>query len=91
MSKKALIIVHQRRSSTGDVGLKLKQRGYKLDIRRPSLGESLPSNMKEHDLAVIYGGPMSANDNVDFIKKEIDQSLQVFHDEKKDLNKIRRL
>ncbi|PDH55728.1 MAG: hypothetical protein CNE97_02915 [alpha proteobacterium MED-G10] len=26
-----------------------------------------------------------------FIKKEIDESLQVFHDEKKDLNKIRRL
>ena len=72
MSKKALIIVHQRRSSTGDVGIKLKQRGYKLDVRRPSLGESLPDNMQEHDLAVIYGGPMSANDNVEFIKKEID-------------------
>jgi hypothetical protein len=26
-----------------------------------------------------------------FIKKEIDESLQVFHKEKKDLNKIRRL
>ena len=69
MSKKALIIVHQRRSSTGDVGIKLKQRGYKLDVRRPSLGESLPDNMREHDLAVIYGGPMSANDNDEFIKK----------------------
>ena len=53
MSKKALIIVHQRRSSTGDVGIKLKQRGYKLDVRRPSLGERLPDNMREHDLAVI--------------------------------------
>ena len=72
MSKKALIIVHQRRSSTGDVGIKLKQRGYKLDVRRPALGESLPDNMQEHDLAVIYGGPMSANDNAEFIKKEID-------------------
>ena len=26
-----------------------------------------------------------------FIKKEIDESLQVLHEEKKDLNKIRRL
>ena len=55
--KKALIIVHQRRSSTGDVGLKLKQRDYVLDIRKPALGDSLPKNMNGHDLAVIYGGP----------------------------------
>ena len=26
-----------------------------------------------------------------FIKKEIDESLQILHEEKKDLNKIRRL
>ena len=50
MSKKALIIVHQRRSSTGDVGIKLKQRGYKLDVRRPSLGESLPDNIHLFEL-----------------------------------------
>ena len=56
MSKKALIIVHQRRSSTGDVGLKLKQRGYKLDVRRPALGENLPTNMKEHDLVLFMVG-----------------------------------
>ena len=72
MSKKALIIVHQRRSSTGDVGIKLKQRGFQLDVRRPALGDNLPQNMNEHDLAIIYGGPMSANDNTDYIKKEID-------------------
>tara|TARA_B100000902_G_C26916206_1_gene719378 strand:- start:162 stop:722 length:561 start_codon:yes stop_codon:yes gene_type:complete len=28
--------------------------------------------MNEYDLAIIYGGPMSANDNTDYIKKEID-------------------
>ena len=67
MSKKAFIIVHQRRSSTGVVVIKLKHSWYKLDVRRPSLGESLPDNMQEHDLAVIYGGPMSANDNAEFI------------------------
>ena len=70
--KTALIILHQRRSSIGDVGFKLKQRGYKIDVRKPSLGEKLPSNMDQHDVAIIYGGPMSANDNNAAIKYETD-------------------
>ena len=36
------MIVHQKRSSTGDVGYKLKQRGYELDVKRPVFGEKLP-------------------------------------------------
>ena len=71
-SKKALMIVHQPRSSTGDVGLKLRDRGYELDVRRPVIGEKLPTSMNNHDVAVIYGGPPSANDNLDYIKLEID-------------------
>ena len=71
-SKKALMIVHQPRSSTGDVGIKLRVRGYELDVRRPVIGEKLPTSMNDHDLAVIYGGPPSANDNLDYIKQEID-------------------
>jgi GMP synthase (glutamine-hydrolysing) len=70
--KKALMIVHQPRSSTGDVGFKLRDRGYELDVRRPVIGEKLPNSMNEHDLAVIYGGPPSANDNIEYIKYEID-------------------
>ena len=71
MNKKtALMVVHQPRSSTGDVGYKLKQRGYELDVKRPVFGEKLPDNMDNHDLAVIYGGPPSANDNLDYIKYE---------------------
>ena len=72
-SKKALMIVHQPRSSTGDVGLKLRDRGYELDVRRPVIGEKLPNSMNDHDVAVIYGGPPSANDNLDYIKLEIDE------------------
>ena len=83
MSKKvALMVVHQKRSSTGDVGLKLRERGYKLDIRRPVFGEKLPDKMDEHDLAVIYGGPPSANDNTDYIKYEIDWISNVLRDDK---------
>ena len=61
-AKKALLILHQKRSRPGAIGDKLKYRGFTLDIRRPSLGENLPSSMNNHDLAVIFGGPMSVND-----------------------------
>ena len=80
--KTALIVVHQKRSSTGDVGLKLRNRGYKLDIRRPVLGEKLPDTMNEHDMAVIYGGPPSANDDTDYIKYEINWISNVLRDDK---------
>ena len=70
-TKKALMIVHQPRSSTGDVGMKLSERGYELDVRRPVIGEKLPQSMDEHDVAVIYGGPPSANDDLDYIKYEM--------------------
>ena len=71
--KKALLIVHQKRSDPGLIGQKLIDREYQLDIRRPVLGEKLPNSMEEHDFAVIFGGPMSINDvNLKFIKQEID-------------------
>tara|TARA_B100001057_G_scaffold364458_1_gene367287 strand:+ start:3241 stop:3927 length:687 start_codon:yes stop_codon:yes gene_type:complete len=80
--KTALIVVHQKRSSTGDVGRKLINRGYKLDIRRPVFGEKLPDTMDNHDLAVIYGGPPSANDDMDYIKYEVDWISKVLKDDK---------
>lgn len=46
------------------------ERGYRLDIRRPPLGESLPATMDEHDGAVIFGGPMGANDDHDWLREE---------------------
>ena len=66
--KKALLILHQKRSNCGEVGLKLKERGYSLDIRTPSIGDKLPENLNHHDIVVIFGGPMSANDDLNFIK-----------------------
>ena len=69
--KKALIILHQKRSITGDVGNKLKARGYLLDIRRPCLGDTLPTNLDNHSLVVILGGPISVNDNCEYVDYEI--------------------
>lgn len=69
---KVLIVLHQETSTPGRVGMKLVKRGYRLDIRRPRFGDPLPPTMDEHDAAVIFGGPMSANDGDDFITREID-------------------
>jgi GMP synthase (glutamine-hydrolysing) len=67
-----LIVLHQERSSPGRVGQMLEEKGYPLDIRRPVLGEALPSTLVNHAGAVVFGGPMSANDPDDFVKREID-------------------
>tara|TARA_B100000029_G_scaffold514825_1_gene619182 strand:+ start:3077 stop:3775 length:699 start_codon:yes stop_codon:yes gene_type:complete len=70
--KKALLILHQKRSQPGDIGEKLIERGYELDIRKPCAGDKLPDNLNEHALVVIFGGPMSVNDdNIDFIQYEM--------------------
>lgn len=69
---KILTILHQETSSAGRVGMLLNEMGYELDIRRPPLGDELPSSLEEHAGSIIFGGPMSANDNEEFIKREID-------------------
>jgi GMP synthase (glutamine-hydrolysing) len=50
----------------------LEAKGFKLDIRRPPLGQRLPGTLADHAGAIIFGGPMSANDPDDFVKHEID-------------------
>jgi len=72
MTRQILIIVHSETSTPGRIGHMLAQLGYRLDIRRPCLGEALPDTMDEHDGAVIFGGPMSANDSDAWIRREID-------------------
>ncbi|GAK71331.1 putative glutamine amidotransferase [Agrobacterium rubi TR3 = NBRC 13261] len=67
-----LIVLHQERSTPGRVGQMLVEKGYRLDIRRPPLGDELPTTLSAHRGAVIFGGPMSANDPDAFIQTEID-------------------
>lgn len=67
-----LVVLHQEASSPGRVGILLQEMGYALDIRRPPLGHPLPETLAEHAGAVIFGGPMSANDPDEFVKREID-------------------
>jgi GMP synthase (glutamine-hydrolysing) len=65
-----LIVLHQEHSTPGRVGLRLQARGHVLDIRRPRFGDPLPGTLAEHAGAVVFGGPMSANDNEDYIRRE---------------------
>ena len=73
LPKTALLIVHQKDSDPGLVGQKLREKGYQLDIRCPSEGHPLPRTMEQHDVAVVFGGPMSANDDTElpFIRTEL--------------------
>ena len=75
--KTALFILHQKTSEAGDIANKLKIRGFDFEIKRPSLGDSLPTNLNKYSAIVVFGGPMSANDDVEFMKKEIDWIEQV--------------
>ena len=67
-----LIVLHQENSTPGRVGHALRVRGYPLDIRLPRFGDPLPETLAGHAGAIIFGGPMSANDKEDFIRREID-------------------
>lgn len=69
---RVLIVLHQENSTPARIGRLLRELGYELDVRRPRFGDPLPGTMAEHDAAVIFGGPQSANDPDDYIRAEID-------------------
>ena len=70
--KKVLLILHQGHSTPGRVGALLASLGAWVDIRRPSCDDPLPKTLDDYDGVMVFGGPMSANDNCDWIKREID-------------------
>jgi GMP synthase (glutamine-hydrolysing) len=70
--KPILAVLHQAHSVTGRVGQVLHNLGYSIDICRPACGDALPETLEAHDGAVVFGGPMSANDSDEFVCREID-------------------
>ncbi len=66
-----LIVLHQAHSNPGHVGRWFRDNGYPLDIRRHFAGEPLPETLAGHTGAVIFGGPQSANDKLDFVRREV--------------------
>ena len=69
---KVLIVLHQEHSTPGRVGHELTRRGYRMDMRRPALGDTLPQSTEDYAGVVVFGGPMSANDQDAYVKREID-------------------
>jgi GMP synthase (glutamine-hydrolysing) len=67
-----LVILHQEGSSPGRIGQILHAEGFDLDIIRPPLGDRLPATLAGHAGVVIFGGPMSANDEDEFVRRETD-------------------
>jgi len=70
--KPVLVVLHQEHSTPGRVGLRLRARGHELDVRLPRFGDPLPDTLAGHAGAIIFGGPMSANDAHDYLKLETD-------------------
>jgi GMP synthase (glutamine-hydrolysing) len=67
-----LIVLHQATSTPGRVGNALRALGHPLDIRKPVIGDPLPETLEHYAGAIIFGGPPSANDADDYIRREID-------------------
>jgi len=77
-NKKILLVMHQARSDPGRVGEALRTLGYELDMRIPAIGHRLPDDPSEHCASVVFGGPMSANDDhEEYIRHEMDYVSKV--------------
>ena len=72
IAKPVLVVLHQVHSNPGHVGQWFRRNGHALDIRRHFDGDPLPATLADHCGAVIMGGPQSANDPIDYIRREID-------------------
>lgn len=81
---KILAITHQINSDPGLVGQILQTEGCVLDLRCPAMGDELPPHLADHDGVVVFGGPMSANDDatLPFIRAELDWIPQVLETQK---------
>lgn len=72
MRRPVLVVLHQEHSTPGRLGEHLEARGFPLDVRKPRFGDSMPETLDEHAGAIVFGGPMSANDDEDYLRTETD-------------------
>lgn len=80
MSMRVLCVLHQAHSTTGQVGVALKQLGVHVQTVRPLVGQRLPRDLSRFDGLIVFGGPMSANDDhLDGIRRELKLIEQWLH------------
>ena len=74
MSRRILLIVHQENSDPGRIGHLVQAFGYAPHLCRHACGDPLPRNLDDYAGVVVFGGPMSANDDtcLDFVRSELD-------------------
>ncbi|MER2526911.1 MAG: glutamine amidotransferase [Candidatus Competibacter denitrificans] len=58
-----LLVMQAADASAGRCDHKLRARGYQLDYCYPQAGQPLPVDMERYAGAMMFGGPMSANDD----------------------------
>ena len=63
MRKRVLCVLHQSNSSTGQVGIALSQLGHQVETICLLAGQRLPRQIDRFDGLIVFGGPMSANDD----------------------------
>jgi GMP synthase (glutamine-hydrolysing) len=69
---RVLIVLHQTHSTPGRLGRLLRRQGFELDCRRPCFGDPLPSTLRNYAGTIVFGGPMSVNDEDAWMRREID-------------------
>ncbi|MBL8258289.1 MAG: glutamine amidotransferase [Candidatus Competibacteraceae bacterium] len=60
---RVLLVMQAADASPGRCRRLLRQRGYRLEYGYPQAGQPLPADMSGYAGAVVFGGPMSANDD----------------------------
>jgi GMP synthase (glutamine-hydrolysing) len=74
MAGRILMVLQRKTSTPGRVGEALRRRGYDLDLRHGELPEGIDGRADGYDAVVVFGGPMSANDDatIPFIRRQLD-------------------
>ncbi len=68
---KILTLIHKDTTVPGLVGEKLVAMGYELEMCAPVLGETLPADPSGYAGVLVFGGPMSVNDDELYLKQEL--------------------
>ena len=69
---RVLIVLHNAHSTPGRLGRLLRAQGFELDCRRPCFDDPLPETLRGYAGAIVFGGPMSVNDEDAWLRREID-------------------